>query len=158
MFYPRLLFHAMKLGEKITTNRFVHILLILSIILSLTFSIVVFIGNRSRFDNKKVNGFFKGDVLFPDQPAGKYSLNITFDGKREYSGVMIINQTIYEITAKYTCIEYNVEFLITPVGINSYFSLNGIISDMGTFLEGDVRYYITSNDYIDGTFFITKYT
>lgn len=147
----------MSLGEKIEKSPLVKILLIISIIVSLIFTIVIIAGNRSKFDNAKLYGDFKGDLSFNQDFLGNYSLNITFDGKREFLGMLEINQSRYEIGSSYTCIGSNVDFSISLSSINIFFSFEGLLSDAGTFIEGAVRFYPNSNQIYNGSFLLTKY-
>lgn len=147
----------MSLGEKIEKSSVIRIILIISIVVSLIFTITIILGNRTKFDNDKIYGDFTGDLSFSPQYLGNYSLNLTFDGKKEYTGIFKINLTSYEIGSSYTCIGNNVDFSITISSIDIFFSFEGTVSDAGTFLEGDVRYYPESSQFYNGTFLLTKY-
>ncbi len=148
----------MKLGEKLEKSQIVRILILISIVVTLIFTITAMVGNRTRFDNNKVYGEFTGEFQFINEQRSVFKLNLTFDGKKEYSGYIVIDDVQYDVSSSFTCIDSTVEFSLFITEIDVYFSCNGIITDSGTFIEGDVRYYLTAEDIWEGTFLISKYS
>ena len=147
----------MKIGEKIEKNQIIRIVLIMSIIVTSILTIAVVVNNRTAFDNDKVYGDFSGEIIF-DSPAGlRFSLNITFDGKRSFEGSIKIDEDIYEISSTYTCVTSSIDFSFTVDAFDYFFSCEGIINDTGTIIQGNVRFYETSSDIYNGTIFVSKH-
>jgi hypothetical protein len=128
------------------------VLVVMAIIIIAVFGLIIsMVINSGNFDNETVDGSYTGSLSFSDRDP--FELNITFDGEKEISGIIKIDDLERPFTSEYLVESNDISFSITFEDLNLRFI--GIVTSGATILSGEVQLISESTEII-GTFFLSR--
>ncbi len=140
-------------SKKITTNRGIYVILLILVIISSIILINVLRTNKN-FDNERLTSkTFRGSLTIESQPL--ISLQVYFDGFGNINGSIGFSNDTFTYSGDYICLGEEVQFSFTTSEPIYQFTFLGNLLSGDSVITGDVRFYKSSTDIFNGTFYIS---